>query len=621
MSVVDELVTIIRFDMPGESKRALNSVNKVVRGITDKIKTLGIVSAATSGIMAAWGINAGKSAQDMQNLAQSLGLHTDELQQLHGLYGQLGGDAKEFAQDAWNYYNMSGKALDVDAMTSIARDFAGASKEYTQQVLRANGFTETFIRGVLQGADEIRKKAGDAPFASEDSIDQLYGLRLEWNKLKQTIEPLSIEVQAAVSPLLMDGMAWLRELLQDNWDDIVETFYWASETIRGIWRRITAFTRKTWDAIGPTVKAGALRVYDFIVDALGKIPGAASEIWDKVGPVLTEGWNAVVGALGPIADNYIGMWKSAFNAVYDEASKIDLAGVWEYLKPSDELVETIRSAFGSITTSIGNFYGNIKKSIESGSIGRIMDSLKEIAESPVVAWLLKKFKALSEVISGIGWDVLAAGFQSLEKVGGGLLDVLDGILQAISGVVNLDWTKFTTGMKKVLDALIEPWKDFFNKIIPELIQQVLIKLAKVIPGLSRIIGDPAEDLKHVRDAQNNHSDDVAMKNAEEYVRNEIFTKGSWGNLRRGATDEQIKAAGREHWAAMGQAVDYPVSPSSPMAGGAANNQTTNASEVTNYNTFHITGSDSEEIGQAVVGELQSQAQMTSPRETLAHIGT
>lgn len=72
---------------------------------------------------------------------------------------------------------------------------------------------------------------------------------------------------------------------------------------------------------------------------------------------------------------------------------------------------------------------------------------------------------------------------------------------------------------------------------------------------------------------------------------------------------------------MGQAVDYPVSPSSPMAGGAANNQTTNASEVTNYNTFHITGSDSEEIGQAVVGELQSQAQMTSPRETLAHIGT
>ena len=91
--IVDELVSLIRFDMPATSKTALAGINKTISKITDSMKSLGIVSAVTSGIFAAFSVNAAKDATSLANLAQSTGVSVKEIEALGAVYEKMGGKA------------------------------------------------------------------------------------------------------------------------------------------------------------------------------------------------------------------------------------------------------------------------------------------------------------------------------------------------------------------------------------------------------------------------------------------------------------------------------------------------------------------------------------------------
>ena len=134
MAVIDELVTILRFDAPASSMKALEGVQKSVSNITDKIAGLGFASAITSTIMAAWGINAAGAAKDLNSLALATGANQKEIQQLQAMYAQVGGSASDFARDAENFFNNTGQSLTIEKMKELSVEFSSmAEREAVQR--------------------------------------------------------------------------------------------------------------------------------------------------------------------------------------------------------------------------------------------------------------------------------------------------------------------------------------------------------------------------------------------------------------------------------------------------------------------------------------------------------
>ncbi len=91
--VVDELITIIRFDMPGTSSGTLKKAEGAVSTLTKRVRDLGIVSMATGALTSALSINAADGANELLRASEITGLTTERLQQLESVYRSVGGEA------------------------------------------------------------------------------------------------------------------------------------------------------------------------------------------------------------------------------------------------------------------------------------------------------------------------------------------------------------------------------------------------------------------------------------------------------------------------------------------------------------------------------------------------
>lgn len=253
-ATVDELITVIRYEMDAHSKAVLEQVdkasekatgrlnlqNKAMRTVsgatgrlTDLVKSLGIASGVTSGIMAAWSINAGKEATRLTNLSQSTQVSIKDIQQLGSVYEQVGGDAKSFAQDAATFFNTYGKKLDVGAMKELAKTFSTMAPDMAQHLGRAYGFSDDMIRVLMKGPEAIQAMTEKAEklghTVSEKDIAALNEMNISWESLKSTVSATALTFQAGISPVMKDGFEALTEAISKN----REAFRLAGETLGG----------------------------------------------------------------------------------------------------------------------------------------------------------------------------------------------------------------------------------------------------------------------------------------------------------------------------------------------------------------------------------------------------
>ena len=225
--IVDELVSLIKYEMPASSKQALadadkaskkatgdaNVMSKAFKGasgatgmLTGLIKDLGIASGVTSGILAAWSINAGKEANRLTNLSQATQVNIRDIQQLGSVYEQVGGDAKNFAADATAFFNTYGKKLNVEAMKEVAKTFSTLAPDMAQHLGKAYGFSDDMIRVLMKGPDAIQAMTDKAQqlghVVKEEDIAALNSMNSSWNDLKGTISATSLVFQSGMA----DGM-------------------------------------------------------------------------------------------------------------------------------------------------------------------------------------------------------------------------------------------------------------------------------------------------------------------------------------------------------------------------------------------------------------------------------
>lgn len=230
---IDELVSVIRFDMAASSKTALAGVDKAIGGITDRMKGLGIVSAITSGAFAAFSINAAKDATNLNNLSFSLGINRREIQALGAVYQKLGGNMKNFTSDADAFYRMTGRNLDAERLMSLSEEFSKMQEDEAKVKGRGAGFSDDMIRLLQKGPSEIRRMTDEAlkyNATSDQALEDLDKFNKKWTEATSTISKIAGEIQGAFAKPLTEALEYAQPHLNafadwlENNDDKVATF-------------------------------------------------------------------------------------------------------------------------------------------------------------------------------------------------------------------------------------------------------------------------------------------------------------------------------------------------------------------------------------------------------------
>lgn len=368
--VVDELVSLIKYEISSSSKQALadadksskkmianaNLQSKAMRaasGVTgrlvDHVKNLGIVSGVTSGIMAAWSINAGKEASRLTNLSQAAQVNVRDIQQLGSVYEQVGGNAKNFAADATAFFNTYGKKLDVEAMKDVAKTFSTLAPDMAQQLGKAYGFSDDMIRVLMKGPNAIQAMTDKAEqlghVVKEEDIAALNAMNSSWNDLKSTISATSLAFQSGMADGMTRTFDNLSQMIAANqsefqkWgdgvgsliEDVAARVFGQKSQLQKDWEEIRNLERKQAEDRAKALKRESASLPDAgaVDETVGKIKKAKAEIpklkkdniWDtfvEALPVYSQ--RTISGSLNRVKQGY-----DRHNALNDTAATLDEA--------------------------------------------------------------------------------------------------------------------------------------------------------------------------------------------------------------------------------------------------------------------------------------------------------
>lgn len=377
--VVDELVTLLQFDLPPQSRTALSGVDKAIGGITGKLKSLGIVSMVTSGVFAAFSVNAAREATSLANLSDAIGVSKKEIQSLGAVYKQLGGDAKTFASDAAAFKATTGNNLDLDKMVELSRTFSSLSNDAAYRLGQAYGFSNDMIRVLRQGPDALRamaKETAEWHTLTENATKNLEELDKQWASTSGITSAIAGEVQGAFAPELTNMLKDFTEFLKENKADIISG---AEEIAKGLGRawntakeagRAAADALKpVWDVLNQFVKehggwAEAIKNVTLVLAAISVPAGLAGSIGALA---------AVIGGLGTAATATAGILGTGgvFLAAFSAAAII----VSMERKSISAEIEALTADFEKMQKKTKAVVGN-----PSASIGEITGVIKEAGE-------------------------------------------------------------------------------------------------------------------------------------------------------------------------------------------------------------------------------------------------
>ncbi len=270
--VIDELITLIRFDMPGTSAGTLKKAEGAVSSLTKRVRDLGIVSMATGALTAALGINAANEANDLQRASEVTGLTIERLQQIESVYKSVGGSAQNAAQDAEAFFRKFGRKMDDKALEDLRSIISGLPDELAAATLAGAGFSDDIRRVIGLGDEEFQRRmqyAADFHSLNQQEQEDLRKTREAWVAFGSTAETVSERIQAEISPAIIKSLTELTGFLNENAD---------------------------------AISVGVRKVTDRVVDLAGRGSDAAGEVIDVVKPL----WDVFDAAV----DKYVG-WEDA----------------------------------------------------------------------------------------------------------------------------------------------------------------------------------------------------------------------------------------------------------------------------------------------------------------------
>ena len=205
--IVDELVTLLEFDVKGKDKAV--SFGTIVQKIEESAKKLVLSLTAAVTSVAYFADRVSKEITDNYEWAKSVGVAADSYQRFEHAAEIVGGSLSDIKGDLENWVRTakaSGMTLE-EVYAREAKAIEGMSSEQAHALLSARGYSDTSIRMLQKGENELKQYFAQAEVIPEKHLKAAQDYAVTWRQV-------SSEVSKAMSAAVASALPYLQSLLE-----------------------------------------------------------------------------------------------------------------------------------------------------------------------------------------------------------------------------------------------------------------------------------------------------------------------------------------------------------------------------------------------------------------------
>lgn len=205
--IVDELVTLLEFDVKGKDKAV--SFGTIVQKIEESAKKLVLSLTAAVTSVAYFADRVSKEITDNYEWAKSVGVAADSYQRFEHAAEIVGGSLSDIKGDLENWVRTakaSGMTLE-EVYAREAKAIEGMSSEQAHALLSARGYSDTSIRMLQKGENELKQYFAQAEVIPEKHLKAAQDYAVTWRQV-------SSEVSKAMNAAVASALPYLQSLLE-----------------------------------------------------------------------------------------------------------------------------------------------------------------------------------------------------------------------------------------------------------------------------------------------------------------------------------------------------------------------------------------------------------------------
>ena len=263
--IVDELITLLKFDTAGLDKagafdKALSSIENHAKGIvvalTGAIATVGFFADRVS-----------KSTSENYEWAKSVGVALDSYQRFEQVSEIVGGSFDEVKGDLEGWVrsaNASGQTLE-QVFLKEAKSIEGMTNAQSAQLLKARGYSETSIKMIQRGEDELKKLLSKSNTISKENLKSAAEYAETWRTVSTQISSVMKAAVAEALPALQSVLLTIRDFVDRN-KELVKT------TIATFFKSVAISLKILFSVLSPVLYLveALVKLFDFATFGLGK---------------------------------------------------------------------------------------------------------------------------------------------------------------------------------------------------------------------------------------------------------------------------------------------------------------------------------------------------------------
>lgn len=403
--------------------------------------------------------------------------------------------------------------------TTIAQNLVGGYEKYlSQNKKRIKDFLVRTFDASKEICDNIGRLAVDIADVFSDVFGSEKAQQLTANLIKIFSEAYAqiIDLSIGSTNIVLDKIV---EAFENNKDRITNAL---SGTISGF-ESITSSIGTAMEFVTDTVIPNLLSALQGLLDTIKPL---TDFLFDAFYSVWTEWINPALEYIGEtviplLSDTFQNLWNNVLvpleqfvEDVFGPAFQVlgDLLG-WLW----NNIVIPLGQAFGGV---LGTAFEDVVKIINEIVIPAFSDIISvlsflwhEIGE-PLVSWFQETFG-----------PSIQSSFESIGSLIEGFGEILQGILDFITGIFTSDWEKSWEGVKKVFHGVWNGITGFLEGLPSEMLRMGRNVAKGLIDGISEKIGDAIDIIREaaygiietVQDAFDTHSPSVVMYNIGQNV--------------------------------------------------------------------------------------------------------
>ena len=205
--IVDELVTLLEFDVKGKDKAA--SFGTVIQKIEESAKALVLSLTAAATTVGYFADRVSKEITDNYEWAKSVGVAVDSYQRFEHAAEIVGGSLSDIKGDLESWVRTakaSGMTLE-EVFQREAAAIEGMDAEQAHALLSARGYSDTSIKMIQKGENELKEYFAQAEVIPEKHLKAAQDYAVTWRQV-------SSEVSKAMNAAVASALPYLQSLLQ-----------------------------------------------------------------------------------------------------------------------------------------------------------------------------------------------------------------------------------------------------------------------------------------------------------------------------------------------------------------------------------------------------------------------